>query len=492
MPGFFAKALTHPDATAILESGASHTYGRLYQASRSLAGRLLDGRSDLSGARVAFLIPPGFGYVRTQWAIWLAGGIAVPVSLSHPLPAIEQLLEDTEAHAIVTARAFLPLLQETAGRMGIRLLTEEDEVESEGDIPLPEVEDQRAALILYTSGTTSRPKGVVLTHANLGAQMDMLIDAWGWTSDDHILCVLPLHHVHGIVNVVGCALRIGARLEFLPSFTAAGVFEVFQRGSVNLFMAVPTIYHKLIAHVDALPEAERPALRDCMARFRLMVCGSAALPVTVMDRWEHVSGQRLLERYGMTEIGMALSNPLQGERRAGTVGMPLPGVQIRLVDEQLNDVAAGEPGEILVKGPNVFREYWRRPEATAEAFTGDGWFRTGDLAVVEDGYHRILGRLSTDIIKTGGYKVSALEIEEVLRTHPGVQDCAVASLPDEEWGELIIAAVVADEGLDTVALDGWLRERLPRYKLPRRYLAVPELPRNAMGKVVKADVRALF
>lgn len=491
MPGMFAKALSHPSATAILEPGATHTYGSLYQASRSLAGRLLDGRSDLSGARVAFLIPPGFGYVRTQWAIWLAGGVAVPVSLSHPLPAIVQLLEDTEAHAIVAARAFLPLLQETAERMGIRVLTEE-EVGSDDDITLPEVEDDRAALILYTSGTTSRPKGVVLTHANLGAQMGMLIDAWGWTSDDHILCVLPLHHVHGIVNVVGCTLRVGARLEFLPSFTPAGVFEAFQRGSVNLFMAVPTIYHKLISHVDALTEGERLALRDCMARFRLMVCGSAALPVTVMDRWEHVSGQRLLERYGMTEIGMALSNPLHGERKAGTVGMPLPGVQIRLVDELLNDVAAGEPGEILVKGPNVFRAYWRRPEATAEAFTGDGWFRTGDLAVVEDRYHRILGRLSTDIIKTGGYKVSALEIEEVLRMHPAVRDCAVASLPDEEWGELIVAAVVADEALDTDVLDAWLRERLPRYKLPRRYIEVTELPRNAMGKVLKADVRALF
>jgi malonyl-CoA/methylmalonyl-CoA synthetase len=492
MPGMFAKAMSHPGATAILESGASHTYGSLYQASRCLAGRLLDGRSDLSGARVAFLIPPGFGYVRTQWAIWLAGGIAVPVSLSHPLPAIVQLLEDTEAHAIVTARVFLPLLLETAGHLGIRLLIEEDEVGMDAGITLPVVEDDRAALILYTSGTTSRPKGVVLTHASLGAQMDMLIDAWGWTSDDHILCVLPLHHVHGIVNVVGCALRIGARLEFLPSFTPAGVFEAFQRGSVNLFMAVPTIYHKLISHVQALSEGERRALRDCMARFRLMVCGSAALPVTVMDRWEHVSGQRLLERYGMTEIGMALSNPLHGERRAGTVGMPIPGVQIRLVDEQLNDVAAGEPGEILVRGPNVFREYWRRPEATAEAFTGDGWFRTGDLAVVEDGYHRILGRLSTDIIKTGGYKVSALEIEEVLRMHPVVRDCAVASLPDEEWGELIVAAVVADEALDTDALDAWLRARLPRYKLPRRYIEVTELPRNAMGKVLKAEVRALF
>lgn len=492
MPGIFEKAITHPGATAILEPGAAHTYGSLFRSSRYLAGRLLDGRSDLSGARVAFLIPPGFAYVRTQWAIWLAGGIAVPVSLSHPLPAIVQLLEDTEANAIVAARAFLPLVQGTARSMGIRLLTEEDEVGSDAGIPLPEVEDARAALILYTSGTTSRPKGVVLTHANLEAQMASLIGAWGWSSDDHILCVLPLHHVHGIVNVVGCALRIGARLEFLPSFTPDAVFEVFLRGTVNLFMAVPTIYHKLIARFEELTEEERLRLTDCMSRFRLMVCGSAALPVTVMDRWERISRQRLLERYGMTEIGMALGNPYRGERRAGTVGMPLPGVQVRIVDDHGMAVEPGEPGEIHVKGANVFHAYWNRPEATAAAFTDDGWFRTGDVAVVEDGYHRILGRLSTDIIKTGGYKVSALEIEEVLRTHPQVVDCAVASLPDEEWGERIVAAVAAAPGLDTATLDGWLRERLPRYKLPRRYLAVEDLPRNAMGKVVKAEVRALF
>lgn len=492
MPSIFEYALQNPDKPAILEGGLVHNYGELISSSKALAGLLLDGRPDLGADCVAFLTPPGFGYVRTQWAIWLAGGIAVPVSLSHPLPAIVQLLEDTEAKVLVASRTFISQLQETAERMGIRLLSEEDTQGAAVDALMPKVEDERAALILYTSGTTSRPKGVVLTHANLGAQMDTLIEAWGWTSADHILCVLPLHHVHGIVNVVGCALRVGAKLEFLPSFTPAGVFDTFLRGSVNLFMAVPTIYHKLIAHVDTMSEGERLGLRDCMARFRLMVCGSAALPVTVMDRWEKVSGQRLLERYGMTEIGMALSNPLLGERRAGTVGMPLPGVQIRLVDEQLSDVAVGEPGEILVKGLNVFQEYWRRPEATAAAFTRDGWFRTGDLAVVEDGYHRILGRLSTDIIKTGGYKVSALEIEEVLRTHPGVHDCAVASLPDEEWGELIVAAVVADIELDTASLDGWLRERMPRYKLPRRYLAVGELPRNAMGKVVKADVRALF
>lgn len=487
----FEAAHRQPDAPAILEGNSVYRYGELYPGAVRLAGRLLDGRADLQEACVAFLVHPGIGYVRTLWAIWMAGGIAVPISFSHPLSAIEQLLEDTGAQTLMVSRDQEVMLGETASRMGIRLITEEDPVTA-ADIELPPVHPDRAALILYTSGTTSRPKGVVLSHANLEAQMRVLIEAWGWKSSDHILCVLPLHHVHGIVNVVGCAFFAGARLEFLPSFAPQAVFDAFLRGSVNLFMAVPTIYFKLIGHYDTLPIGEQQRLTDCMRRFRLMVCGSAALPVSVMDRWEAVSGHRLLERYGMTEMGMALSNPLIGERRAGSVGQPLPGVSVRIVDEQGVDLPPGEPGEILVQGPNVFRSYWRRPEATAEAFTGDGWFRTGDVAVVEDGYHRILGRLSTDIIKSGGYKISALEVEEVLRGHPLVSDCAVTSLPDEEWGERIVAALVGKPGLEVVVLDGWLRERLPRYKLPRQYLLVEELPRNAMGKVVKGAVKALF
>jgi malonyl-CoA/methylmalonyl-CoA synthetase len=225
-----------------------------------------------------------------------------------------------------------------------------------------------------------------------------------------------------------------------------------------------------------------------------MVSGSAALPVSVLDRWREVTGHILLERYGMTEIGMAISNPLDGARRPGLVGQPLPGVDVRLVDEQGRPVAAGAPGEIEVRGPGVFREYWQRPDATREAFR-DGWFRTGDVAVVEDGGYRILGRSSVDIIKTGGYKVSALEIEEVLRDHSSIAEVAVVGVPDEEWGERVAAAIVvrgpdAEPSLD--ALRAWASARLSKYKLPTRLAAVAALPRNAMGKVVKGEVRKLF
>jgi malonyl-CoA/methylmalonyl-CoA synthetase len=255
---------------------------------------------------------------------------------------------------------------------------------------------------------------------------------------------------------------------------------------------VPTIYFKLIAYWDALSADEKEAVTVGLQKFRLMVSGSAALPVSVMEKWEAITGIRLLERYGMTEIGMGLSNPYHGERRAGFVGLPLPGVDMRLVDEAENIVPLGEPGEIQIKGATVFQEYWQRPAATEEAFTTDGWFKTGDIAVFENNSYKILGRSSVDIIKSGGYKLSALEIEEVLREHPAIADCSVVGVPDEEWGELVCAVLVLQNELKTEALSLWLRERLPGYKVPRKYQIVAELPRNAMGKVTKKELIPYF
>ena len=257
-------------------------------------------------------------------------------------------------------------------------------------------------------------------------------------------------------------------------------------------MAVPTIYFKLIAAFEMLDVADRQQLKNAMKKFRLMVCGSAALPVSVMQQWQEVSGHVLLERYGMTEIGMGISNPYEGLRKPGSIGMPLPGVSVRLVDEHMQPIINGEAGEIQIKGENVFKEYWNKPDATAKEFTPDGWFKTGDVAVVEEGYYRILGRSSVDIIKSGGYKLSALEIEEVLRTHAMVDDCAVVGIADDEWGELVVAAVVAKVGLDQHQLNQWMRTQMPTYKTPRKYLLVKELPRNAMGKVVKNEVKTMF
>jgi malonyl-CoA/methylmalonyl-CoA synthetase len=224
----------------------------------------------------------------------------------------------------------------------------------------------RSALIVYTSGTTGRPKGVVTTHFNLTAQIESLVTAWEWTASDHTLLVLPLHHVHGILNIVSCALWSGAVLEMAPRFESESTWERLSSGELTLFSAVPTVYHRLIGSWDAAPaEVRESRSRGCHA-LRLMMSGSAALPRIVLDRWKEISGHVLLERYGMTEVGMALSNPLHGDRRPGYVGQPLPGVSARIVD-----------GELQLKGPGVFSEYWRQPDATREAFV-DGWFRTGD------------------------------------------------------------------------------------------------------------------
>ncbi|MBD2703512.1 acyl-CoA synthetase [Spirosoma sp. BT702] len=485
------QAHRHPTITAILANGQSHTYAQLLESSEQFSRQLLNGRADLSETRVAFMVEPGFEYVNVQWGIWRAGGIAVPLCITYPPASLQYVIDDTSAEIVVASARYASLLRPILETRTIRFIELGlPEANSSGD--LPNVDPTRGAMILYTSGTTSLPKGVVSTHANLEAQMTTLIKAWEWQPADHILCVLPLHHVHGIVNVIGCALWAGACCEFLPEFSPAAVFAAFQRGRINLFMAVPTIYFKLIAYWESLPEAEQQILTETMRDFRLMVSGSAALPVTVMEKWERVSGHTLLERYGMTEIGMAISNPYRGKRVPGHIGQPLPGVGVRLVDEQDELVEEGQPGEIQVKGATVFREYWNRPQATQDAFTDDGWFRTGDVAVVDEGSYKILGRSSIDIIKSGGYKLSALEIEEVLRTHPAIADCGVIALPDEEWGEIVAAVLVPAEEIDLAALNQWMRTQMAAYKVPRHYRIVTELPRNAMGKVTKNDLKQYF
>jgi malonyl-CoA/methylmalonyl-CoA synthetase len=450
---------------------------------------------DLNEKRVAFMVQPGFDYVCVQWGIWRAGGIAVPLCLDYPLPSLQYVVDDTQAEIIVCASSFLTLIRQLKLNESVRVI-EVEKINRDADVSgrkFPAIEPRRRAMILYTSGTTSLPKGVVTTHSNLEAQITTLIEAWHWSSSDHILCVLPLHHVHGIVNVVCCSLWAGACCEFLPgSFSAESVFSIFLKQKVNVFMAVPTIYFKLIAHWEKLTENERENISAQLKKFRLMVSGSAALPVSVMEKWKSISSHWLLERYGMTEIGMAISNPYEGLRKPGHIGFPLPGVQVRLCDEHDKVVGASEPGEIQVKGANVFSEYWNRKEATEKAFTPDGWFRTGDVAEVIDGYYRILGRNSVDIIKSGGYKISALEIEEVLRTHPKIKDCSVVGVENEEWGEVVAAAIVSDDQIKFDELTQWISERMPRYKTPRLFRQVMELPRNTMGKVVKGELKKMF
>jgi malonyl-CoA/methylmalonyl-CoA synthetase len=483
------RAQLHSQRTAIVDAAGVFTYDQLLDASARVASVLLDGRNDLREARIPFLITPGFPWVAVQWGIWRAGGIAVPLPQGTPAAELEYFIADAQATLLVADAAGQQLLAPIAQKLRLRLLSYDEVLLASPAAPLPSVESRRRAMILYTSGTTSRPKGVVTTHDNIMAQVSSLVRAWQWSAEDRILLCLPLHHIHGIVNVVSCALWSGAVCDMLPRFDAEAVWDHIAGGHLTVFMAVPTIYAKLIAAWEAAVPQRQTVLSQACAKLRLMVSGSAALPVATLGHWKQISGHTLLERYGMTEIGMALSNPLEGERLPGSVGAPLPGVDLQLVDEPGNLVEPGTPGEIEVRGPAVFPEYWGKPEATAQAFR-DGWFRTGDVALFENGRYRILGRLNSDIIKTGGNKLSALEVEELLREHPAIAECAVVGVPDPEWGERVAAAVILRPGseLDLPSLRSWAKERVASYKIPSLLLVVDELPRNAMGKLTKPAV----
>lgn len=487
------RARAASDRTAIVATEGTFSYGQLVDTSHRVASSLLAGEGDLEERRVAYLVPPGWHYVAIQWGIWRAGGIAVPLAVSHPPPELEYVIQDADAAIVVAHPALAERVEPLVARNNARFATT-PEVMHGNPARLAAVNPTRRALIVYTSGTTGRPKGVVTTHDTIAAQVKALVEAWGWEPSDRILLALPLHHVHGIINVLTCALWVGATCEMMPRFDADLVLDRLASGDLSLFMGVPTLYNRLIAAWEQAPPGRRRAVTDGCRRMRLMVSGSAALPLSTLERWREISTHVLLERYGMTEIGMALSNPLMGERVPGSVGTPLPAVELRLVDDDGKPITTEQTaGEIEVRGPAIFKEYWRRPEATAAAFH-DGWFRTGDLALVEDGRYRILGRASVDIIKTGGFKVSALEIEEVLRTHPAIGECAVVAVPDPEWGERICIAVegAVKAALTIESLQAWAKERLAPYKVPRQLLCVQTLPRNALGKVMKPEVAKLF
>jgi malonyl-CoA/methylmalonyl-CoA synthetase len=531
---------SHGARLAVLDPDGAHDFAELDAAARALARRLLlthrtsaelpptgppptepataaptagDARPSppkgLDGARVAILCRPGHEFVVALLGCWLAGGLAVPLHPEHPTPELAHVLEDAEATVLLTVASLRHKADELAaavdGVVAIDVAPDlaapsertagasPDAAPGDPSPALPTLHADSPALMVYTSGTTGRPKGAVHTHGSVAAQVRGMVELWEWRPDDRILLVLPLHHVHGIVNVVLCALWCGAVCEAPRRFDAVATWERLASGELTLFMAVPTIYARLVAAWEAADDTTRRRWSEGAARLRLMVSGSAALPVEVLDRWEAITGHRLLERYGMTELGMVLSNRLDA-RVPGHVGFPFPGVEVRVVGEDGRDVPDGEAGELLVAGPQTFRGYWRRPDATADAFV-DGWFRTGDVAVrTPDGY-RLLGRDSVDILKTGGEKVSALEIEATFRRHPAVAECAVVGLPDAEWGQRVAIAVVPRAGAELPGADelrAWGKERLAPAKVPTRWQVVDDLPRNAMGKVTKPAVAAAF
>lgn len=470
---------------AITDMQGSVSYQTLWQEAQQVASFLLNyfQSKHLAEKRIAFLFQASRKYVAFQWGIWLSGGIAVPLATSYPRHEIDYVLQDADCSLVFTENKFLDLLE----NLSIPCFTYK-QIERSTILELPLISSSQKALIIYTSGTTGKPKGVVTSHHNIENQISILVEAWQWTSQDRILHVLPLHHIHGIINALACALYVGAEVVFLPKFDAKQVWDKWLAEDFTIFMAVPTIYNRLIAHWESANPQEQEKMYQACQKMRLMISGSAALPISILEKWQSISGHFLLERYGMSEIGMAISNPLEGKRKAGMVGLPLPKVQIRLVDEEGKEVKKGEVGEIQVKSESVFVEYWRKPEATTESFTQDIWFKTGDTAQQdEEGYFKILGRNSTDILKTGGYKVSAIEVEETLRQHHHIADCAVVGIPDTEWGEKIVAFVIlkAQTSLDLQELRIWAKNFLAHYKIPTQIQILTDFPRNAMGKVMK-------
>lgn len=487
------RAAGFGEKTAVEDWTGSFTYADLLRVSRFAALNLLGDRRDLEEKRVAFIVPPGFEYVALKLGLWMAGGVSVPLGITHSPREIEYVVEDSGAETVVFHPDLARKLERASFGAEVRLRELPDVLQAvRGE--LPGISEERKAMIIYTSGTTSRPKGVVSTHLGIKAQINSMTEAWEWTSEDSILNVLPLHHLHGILNVVLCSLWSGARCVMMDGFNPRELWKRFERKDLTLFMAVPTVYSKLVDIWDDFSAGERRRMRDCLVGFRLMVSGSAALPVSVLEKWKEISGQVLLERYGMTEIGMALSNPYRGERLPGRVGFAMPGVEVGIFDENGGLLGVGEQGEIRVRGKGVFLEYWGKPRETESAFC-DGWFKTGDIALLEHGGScRILGRESVDIIKSGGYKISALEIEEVLREHPLIEECAVVGVVDPSWGERVGAALVLREGLsiDLEELRDWVSGRLARYKLPTRLLLLSSLPRNSTGKVIKNRIKQSF
>lgn len=457
-----------------------HTYGEVREGARRIASALLGEARSLAAERIAILVHPGAAFVEAFFGVLQAGGCVVVLSPIHPASETAYFCGDAEVRTILASRDLASRLDGIGER---RVLVLEDLPTPEGSATMPGALAGDAALQLYTSGTTGKPKGAVITHENLTVQQELLAAAWEFKTHDVLLHALPLHHMHGLAIALLTALGVGATTRMLLAFDARRLWD--EMGTSTVLMAVPTMYARLLTAFDEANPTTRARWASNARGLRLATSGSAALPTTLAERWRIIAGDIPVERFGMTEIGVGMTNPLNGPRKPGSVGLPLPGVETRIVD-----------GELHVRGPSVFAGYFKRDDATREAFV-DGWFRTGDtVARTDDGYFKILGRTSVDILKSGGYKLSALEIEEVLRDHPAVLEVAVVGVPDETWGDRVVACVVPRSGMGadctTELLRAFAKQTLAPYKVPREVVCMPDLPRNAVGKVLKAELLRLL
>ncbi|KAG6305552.1 hypothetical protein E4U45_000153 [Claviceps purpurea] len=565
LPLFEAISKHEPESTAVIHSasGRRFTYGELLGDVCRAGERFVDasGKRDLQGERIAFLVENSYDYVVTLLAALAARAIAVPMSPAFPDPELQYILDHSQASLLVSSSKFasqarqvlagpleaeprhLELPKHVGGRQGA----------GDAAVTLEGSDPGRAGLMLYTSGTTSKPKGVLIPQSAVTAQAHSLVEAWEYAPSDHLLHVLPLHHIHGTINAVITPLFAGSSIEFMFPFNPNAVWTrlaapflpadgdaATAKPKVTFFTVVPTVYSRLLSTHKSLPPDLQQACREAVSpqNMRVNISGSAALPTPIKSAWHDLShGNVLLERYGMTEVGMALSCGLDfSDRIDASVGWPLPSVQARLMDVDTNQVIPpgqdldphGRPrsGEIQLRGPTIFQEYWRNPEATASAFVSDPddtqgpWFKTGDVAIRQSSSssssssssggtpshaqswtqgppYYIQGRLTADIIKTGGEKVSALEVERELLSLPQVLEAAVVAIPSAKWGQKVAAVVVLDGDVvqkwSPLEMRRALKPRLANYKIPQVMKVVGHIPRNAMGKINKKKlVKEMF
>ncbi|KAF4336576.1 acyl synthetase family member 3 mitochondrial [Fusarium beomiforme] len=568
---FFEAILKHEGSSVAIvenESGASFSYSSLLNSVAQAKEQILlkTGKCDnsISGERIAFMVESGYEYAVTLLAILACNAIAVPLASSFPAPELRYIINNSQALALISSAKYAAKAEEvlTEGLDNTPLFYQikgtREASKNEREVELRDFSSEpRGGMMLFTSGTTARPKGVVLSQTNLTAQAKCLLEAWKYAPSDRLLHVLPLHHIHGTVNALLTPVLAGSSIEFMYPFNVNSVWNRLAapflpsegvnghshnhtakvngackdetKKPITFFTAVPTIWSRMLkAHEPLTPEMQVAGKTAVSPNnLRLNISGSAALPKPIRDGWmELTGGNVLLERYGMTEVGMALSCGLEtADRVDGSVGWPLPSVEARLMETddetgvqrviehgaEINpDTGKERIGEIQLRGPTVFTGYWRNPEATAKEFTTDGWFKTGDIAirreVAESGHGKsgswakgpayfIQGRRSADIIKTGGEKVSALEVEREILALPEVDECAVVGLPSEAWGQKVAAVIVLSdkvigEQMTLQQLRTALKPRITAYKIPQDMEIVTSLPRNAMGKVNKKELVA--
>jgi malonyl-CoA/methylmalonyl-CoA synthetase len=488
---FRACAPADPEAVLLQTSdGTVYTYADAEGESARLANYLV-ALGATPGDRITVQVDKSPSVLWLYLACLRAGLVYHPLNTAYKSSELEYFLGNAQPRIVVCSRSSEALFSSLAEAAEVeQVLT----LESDGSGSLPagaaacatdfetvaRERDDLAAL-LYSSGTTGRPKGIMLSHGNLADNGKTLVDIWGFGGADRLLHALPVFHVHGLFVAIHCVLLSGASMRWLEKFDAPQVIGLLPECTV--MMGVPTFYTRLLA--------EDSFAADSCTNMRLFISGSAPLLVETFDEFRARTGHTIIERYGMTETNMNTSNPLQGERRAGTVGLPLPGVEVRVVDDRGAALPAGETGDLQVRGGNVFQGYWRMPEKTREDFTGDGFFNTGDKATIsDDGYVAIVGR-AKDLIISGGLNIYPKEIEQLLDDLEGVVESAVIGVPHADFGEAVVAVIVASTGadLDERAIIQFSKGQIANFKVPKRVYFVDELPRNAMGKVQKNLLR---